>query len=89
MARIYIESWNAGFGELLGRPNRRVTAKLIERLRLDLPQGVPHRWWVAERKGAIVGFAGIGLSRDPLDPKFGELNTIAVDPVGELELGRP
>ena len=28
----------------------------------------------------IVGFAGIGPSRDPIDPELGELDTIAIDP---------
>jgi GNAT superfamily N-acetyltransferase len=78
VARIYIDSWNTGFGELM--PHREVTAKLIGRWQQDLAAPLPHRWWVAELKGAIVGFAGIGPSRDPIDPDLGELDTIAVDP---------
>ena len=80
ITRIYIESWNAGFGELLSRADRAVTPELTERWRRDLAQPIPHRWWVAERRGEIVGFAGIGPSRDPVDPRLGELDTIAVDP---------
>lgn len=80
VARIYIDSWNAGFGELLSRANRTVTSDLIERWRGDLVQPIPHRWWVAESMDAIVGFAGIGPSRDPVDVQLGELDTIAVDP---------
>ena len=80
VTRIYIESWNAGFGELLSRADRTVTPELTERWQRDLAQPAPHRWWVAERSGRIVGFAGIGPSRDPVDPRLGELDTIAVDP---------
>jgi N-acetylglutamate synthase-like GNAT family acetyltransferase len=61
-------------------PQRRVTAELVGRWRQDLIKPVPQRWWVAELKGSIVGFVGIGPSRDPLDPTLGELDTIAVDP---------
>ena len=31
--------------------------------------------------GVLVGFAGIGPSRDPIDPTLGELDTIAIAPV--------
>ena len=79
VTRIYIESWNAGFGELLSQPDRTVTPELSERWRHDLAQPVPHRWWVAEREGRIVGFVGVGPSRDPVDPQLGEIDTIAVD----------
>ena len=58
-----------------------MTPELTERWRRDLAQPIPHRWWVAESTGeSIVGFAGIGPSRDPVDPQLGELDTIAVDP---------
>ena len=80
VARIYIDSWNDGFGGLLSRADRTVTPELIERWNHDLAQPVPHRWWVAEHMSSIVGFVGIGPSRDPVDPQLGELDTIAVDP---------
>lgn len=80
VARIYIDSWNAGFGELILHPNRTVTPELIEAWRRNLAQPVPHRWWVAEQQGSIAGFAGIGPSRDPVGPQLGELDTIAIDP---------
>lgn len=80
VARIYIDSWNSGFGELLSGANRTVTPKCVERWRHDLVQPIPHRWWVAESMGSIVGFAGIGPSRDPVNVQLGELDTIAVDP---------
>ena len=80
IVRIYIVSWNAGFGSLLSRDDRTVTQELTERWRRDLGRGVPHRWWVAECEGSIVGFVGIGPSRDPVDPQLGEVDTIAVDP---------
>ena len=79
VTRIYIDSWNAGYGELLSRADRTVTPDLVERWSRDLARPVPHRWWVAERMGSIVGVVGIGPSRDPVDPHLGELDTIAVD----------
>lgn len=79
-ARIYIDSWNEGFGELMSQANRTVTADRVERWRHDLAQQVPHRWWVAEHFGSLIGLAGIGPSRDPVDPQLGELYTIAIDP---------
>ena len=79
VVRIYIDSWNASFGELLSRADRTVTPELLARWRRALARPVPHRWWVAEHSGAIVGFAGIGPSRDPVDPSIGELESIAVD----------
>ena len=78
IARIYVESANAGFGDL--EPRRVLDSERVERWRADLAAPLPHRWWVATRGSAIVGFAGIGPSRDPIDPTLGELDTIAVDP---------
>ena len=78
VARIYVVSWNAGFGHLMG--HRRVDRELIGRWKQDLAAHLPSRWWVAERDGMTVGFAGIGRSRYPVDPSLGELDTIAVDP---------
>lgn len=80
VARIYVDSWNAGFGALLSRADRTVTPALQDRWRHDLDQPVPHRWWVAEHSGTTAGVAGIGPSRDPMDEGLGELDTIAVDP---------
>ena len=80
IVRIYIESWNAGYGSLLSRADRTVTAEMTGRWRRDLGRGLPYRWWVAEREGSIVGFVGIGPSRDPVDPRLGEVDSIAVDP---------
>ena len=80
VTRIYIDSWNAGFGELLSQADRTVTPDLVERWSHDLAHPAPHRWWVAERMGSIVGVVGIGPSRDPVDPQLGELDTITVDP---------
>lgn len=81
ITRIYIDSWNAGFGALLSRADRIVTPELTDRWRHDLAQPVPHRWWVAECTGSIAGFVGIGPSRDPVDPRLGELDTIAICPL--------
>ncbi len=77
IARIYVESSNAGFGDL--EPKRVLDSGRVERWRVDLAAPLPHRWWVAIRKGTIVGFTGIGPSRDPIDPTLGELDTIAVE----------
>ena len=79
VVRIYIDSWNASFGELLSQADRTVTPELVARWRRDLARPVPHRWWVAERSGSIVACAGIGPSRDPVDPSIGELDSIFVD----------
>ena len=80
VARIYIDAWNAGCGELMSQADRTVTPDLTAHWSHDLTQPLPHRWWVAEHRGSIVGFAGIGPSRDPVDPEIGELDSIAVDP---------
>ena len=68
VTRIYIDSWNAGFGELLSQADRTVTPDLVERWSHDLARPDPHRWWVAERMGSIVGVVGIGPSRGPGRP---------------------
>jgi GNAT superfamily N-acetyltransferase len=78
VAHIYMASWNQGFGTLM--PVRTLTPELVLRWEQALTQPPPHHWWVAEVDGAIVGFVGIGPSRDPIDPDLGELDTIAVDP---------
>ncbi len=78
ITHVYVDSWNLGLSELM--PQRSVTAELVQRWRRDLIKPVPHRWWVAELEGSVVGFVGIGPGRDPVDPELGELDTIAVDP---------
>ena len=78
VVRIYIDSWNGGFGHLLGR--RVVDHALVGRWERDLVAPPPSHWWVAERGGAIVGVAGVGASRDPMDPALGELDTLHVAP---------
>jgi GNAT superfamily N-acetyltransferase len=77
ITRIYVDSWNVGFGHLMGV--RELTADLVDRWRRDLGRG-DLTWIVAELDGEPVGFVGIGASRDPTDPEVGEVNTIAVDP---------
>ncbi len=78
IARIYAESWNMGFRELM--PVRELTAELVARWESALAAPVPLRWWVADVGSVLVGVAGIGSSRDPVDPNLGELDTIAVYP---------
>ena len=76
VARIYVDSWNAGFGDLM--PTAVLDDARITRWAGELSTG---NWWVAERDDTIAGFTGICLSRDPLDAQLGELDTIAVDPL--------
>ena len=78
VARIYVDSWNLGFGSLT--PHRLVDAELITRWEKDLTAPLPHRWWIAEVDGLTAGFAGICPSRDPVVPGLGELDTIATTP---------
>jgi ribosomal protein S18 acetylase RimI-like enzyme len=77
VARIYIDSWNQGFGHLMG--TRELTSDLVSRWEKDLTD-VRVEWVIAEIDDEVVGFAGIGPSRDPIDPVLGELDSIAVDP---------
>ncbi|HYJ67721.1 MAG TPA: GNAT family N-acetyltransferase [Nocardioidaceae bacterium] len=77
LLQIYVESWNAGFGELM--PHLVVDEDRISRWTTELT-AAQTRWWVAEFDGSIAGFVGIGPSRDPIDPQLGELDTIAVSP---------
>jgi len=83
VARIYVDSWNDGFGAIVGM--RDLDGDQVVRWAGELVAGT-RRWWVAERAGRVVGFAGVGPSRDPVGPGLGELDTIAVDP-GEWRTG--
>jgi GNAT superfamily N-acetyltransferase len=74
VARIYVESSNDGFGQLM--PAMVLDDGRVARWSETVADG---NWWVAEVDGAIAGFVGIGPSRDPVDPELGELDTIAVD----------
>jgi GNAT superfamily N-acetyltransferase len=76
--RIYVESWNVGFGALM--PSVEADAARTDRWSVTFALPPPSRWWVAERDRTMVGFAGNGPSRDPVDCELGELDTIAVDP---------
>ena len=78
VSRIYVESWSAGFGDLMPPPVH--DDERIEHWAADLAAGGPVHWWVAEHDGRIAGFVGIGPSRDPVETGLGELDTIAVDP---------
>ncbi len=77
VARIYVESWNEGFGHLLGI--RELAPDCVARWRQDLAERTAD-WAVAEVGGVVVGMVGVGPSRDPVDPLLGKLDTIAVDP---------
>ncbi|HEX4473122.1 MAG TPA: GNAT family N-acetyltransferase [Nocardioides sp.] len=76
VARIYVESWNAGFAGHL--PSRALTAGQVRRWERDLAGAVS--WRVALESGVPIGFAGTGVNRDPVEPLLGELDTIAVSP---------
>ena len=77
LVRVYVESSNAGFPD--SWPRIEADAARVIRWTEELTNG-PARWWVAEAHGAIVGFVGVGPSRDPVDPNLGELDSIGVDP---------
>jgi N-acetylglutamate synthase-like GNAT family acetyltransferase len=77
VARIYVVSWNEGFGHLMG--NREPSSADAERWTGEITS-TRARWWVAETDHRLVGFAGICPSRDPVAARLGELDTIAVDP---------
>lgn len=78
IAKIYVDSWNAGFGVRM--PRIEADHSRVERWRRDLGETSRTRWWVAEHLGTVVGFVGIGPCRDPIEPGLGELDTIAVTP---------
>jgi GNAT superfamily N-acetyltransferase len=77
VATIYIESWNAGFGGLA--PTRGLGEEQVGRWVRELTGG-SRQWSVALVDRMIVGFAGVGPSRDPVDAMLGELDTIGVAP---------
>ena len=78
VAAVYVESWNRGFSRLM--PSRSVTEELVARWQRTLGEAHPSRWWVAHMDAEVVGFVGIGPSRDPSVAHLGELDTIAVRP---------
>jgi GNAT superfamily N-acetyltransferase len=79
VAAIYVDSSNDRFSGFF--PHRELSSDLITRWAVELVAGPPFHWWVAEDSDSIVaGFAGVGVSRDPVDPTLGELDTIAVRP---------
>jgi N-acetylglutamate synthase-like GNAT family acetyltransferase len=77
VARIYTDSWNTGFGDLIGY--RTNTPERLARWRRDLHDSTV-KWTVADIDGVVAGYSVVGPSRDPLDPAVGELQTIAVNP---------
>jgi len=78
IVRIYVDSWNQGFGARM--PVIAADEARLGRWREDLGASTPTRWWLLERDSLVLGFVGIGPSRDPVDGSLGELDTIAVSP---------
>lgn len=76
IARIYIDSWNDGYGHLIGV--REHTSERRDQWAVDLADP-DVAWTVAELDGVVAGFCGVGASRDPVQAGLGELQTIAVD----------
>jgi N-acetylglutamate synthase-like GNAT family acetyltransferase len=76
-AALYVASWNEALARLM--PPRGLNQQQIERWERELDGG-PMQWWVAERRHCVIGFAGTGPSRDPIDPDLAELDTIAGAP---------
>ena len=74
---VYLDSWNEGFGDLLGR--RAASADRLERWYAALSGG-DVGWWVAERDGTVVGLVGLGVAEDPPNGTIAELDAIAVAP---------
>lgn len=74
---MYVASWNAGFAQLM--PPRVLSPEQVARWKRDL-DAAQLQWWLAETSETVIGFAGTGPSRDPIDPDLGELDTIAVAP---------
>lgn len=77
VADVYVESWNEGFGHLM--PRRVLNPEQVGRWERDLKTETS-QWWVAATGASVIGFAGTGPSRDPIDAELGELDTIAVAP---------
>jgi len=77
IAGVYVASWNEGFGDLL--PPRVLNREQVARWQRDLREA-SGRWWLAESAQLVIGFAGTGPSRDPIDAALGEVDTIAVAP---------
>jgi GNAT superfamily N-acetyltransferase len=77
VAGVYVTSWNQAFADVA--PLRVLDRDQVLRWGQDLAAGGT-LWWLAEDEVGVVGFAGTGPSRDPVDPELGELDTIAVQP---------
>ena len=76
VAAVYVESGNSGWAGFA--PRRDLTPALVSRWEHDLGAGLPWRWWTALEGEDLIGFAGIGPSRDPVAMGLGEIDTIAV-----------
>lgn len=79
IGRIHAETWRAAYAGVFPES----AFDVEERQRwwrqwLGAQRQPPAATFVAEVEGAVVGFAGVGRSRD--DPAAGELYTIYVDP---------
>lgn len=77
VAEVYVASWNEGFAHVM--PPRVLDREQVARWENDLDTE-PLQWWLAESGTSVIGRAGTGPSRDPINPDLGELDTIAVAP---------
>lgn len=76
-AEVYVASSNAAFGDF--QPPKELTHELVARWESDLARPGFH-WWLADIAVRLVGLAGVGPSRGPVQVRVGELDTIAVVP---------
>ena len=83
IARVHVAAWQEGYRHVFGAERLATlsVAERAERWREILSRGGEARTIVAERGGSVVGFAGVGPTRDAIaDVPPGELYAIYVDP---------
>jgi len=62
LTEIYIDSWNEGFGHLIGFRN--LEPERVDRMAAGIA-GAEADWRVATLNGVLVGLVAVGPSRDP------------------------
>jgi GNAT superfamily N-acetyltransferase len=80
IGRVHAETWRAAYAGVLPEPAFDVEARQRSwREAFARERPATSAVFVAELDGGVVGFAGVGASRD--EPGVGELFTIYVDPM--------